>query len=126
MKYNVTTGKGEVRPMKNGDKLGDATVHHVGTPDWPSTGKLLQIGPDGQLARVGKTKTGEHFANVDGFFIPRDIAGLAAGRDEWMRKILFRCEECRTRVPVGEMECGLCQTCYDRAGEENARLDGKA
>jgi hypothetical protein len=112
--------------MKNGDIINGSTVHHVGTPDWPQTGKLLQIGPAGQIVRVGKTKNGEHFADVDGYFIPREIARLGAGRGEWMRGILFRCDECRHRGPVGEMECGLCQMCYDRAGEENARLDGHA
>lgn len=57
------------------------------------------------------------------FFIPVEMLGLAAGKDEWMRRIMVRCADCGKRVPAGEMECRMCEECYDRSGEENAKLD---
>lgn len=57
------------------------------------------------------------------FCVPLEMLGLAAGKDAWMRRIMVRCADCGKRVPAGEMECRMCEECYDRAGEENAKLD---
>lgn len=113
--------------LPNGTPVGDATIYHVGTPTWLESGKLLQVGPAGELVRVGKLKTsGMVFADINGYCHPQEICHLAAGKDAWKRNILFRCADCRKRLPAHQMECGMCPECYDKAGEENAALDGGA
>lgn len=57
------------------------------------------------------------------YHVPVEMLGLAAGKDAWMRDILVKCTHCRTPAKAGEMECDMCQACYEVAGEENAKLD---
>lgn len=102
------------------------TIHHVGTPDWPAKGQLTQVGPRGQNVAIFKSKsTGMFFAKVDSAAVPMEICGLAAGRDAWMRKILFRCSCCKVRMPVGDMECNMCADCATVSDAEISALDGK-
>jgi hypothetical protein len=123
--------KQHLKTMKNGDTLvtpdnRTTTIHHIGSPEWPQGGCLTQVGPRGQNVAIFKSKsTGEHFAKVDGRAIPKEICGLAAGRDAWMRDILFRCSDCRVRMPVGQMECNMCANCQSISDAEIAELDGK-
>jgi hypothetical protein len=55
--------------------------------------------------------------------VPVELLSLTAGRDAWMKNILVRCSVCRVPTKAGEMECNMCEGCYEEAGEENARLD---
>lgn len=69
-------------------------------------------------------ETREQFAIVNNRqAVPFDICRLAAGRDKWLREIIFQCVECKQPVKAGESECQLCPACYEKAGEENERLD---
>ena len=55
--------------------------------------------------------------------IPLDIAKLGAGKDAWMRQIPVECE-CGTTFKLCDSDSSeCCQTCFDAAGEENARID---
>lgn len=80
------------------------------------------------LIRKGETGKGpgQRVAEIDGGrqFVPVELLPLTAGRDAWCREIAVRCLDCRKPTPAGEMECELCPTCYDKAGEENAEQDG--
>lgn len=58
-------------------------------------------------------------------YVPVEILNIVVGKDKWMRNILVRCAECKVRVKAGEMECEMCVSCYEKAGEENAKLDGR-
>lgn len=103
------------------------TIHKIGDKNFTQNGPLLQVGPRGQQVRVFTSKTtGQKFARLANYAVSLDICGLSAGRDAWMRDILFRCTECKTRTTAGTLECGLCETCYDKAGEENAIADGNS
>ncbi len=86
----------------------------------------VQIFPQGnvRIVKRGHDKGLQIFpANGErNYVVPVEIARLAAGRDEWMKKVLICCE-CGKETTVGEFDCGLCPTCYDAAGEENYRLD---
>lgn len=56
--------------------------------------------------------------------VPLDIAKLAAGPDAWMRQIPVECRECRCEFKLCDSDSHeYCQGCFDKAGEENARLD---
>jgi hypothetical protein len=60
------------------------------------------------------------------YIIPAGIAGCAAGKDAWMRNVLVKCSECGVRTPCGRLEGNLmCPDCYEKAGEEIARMDGR-
>ncbi len=89
----------------------------------------IQTGPQGQ--KVVTFNAGSylrHFLIEHGGKVrdvPIDIAAVAAGRDEWMRKLTVTCRECGKLHAVGEGDSAeYCQRCYDEAGEENARMDG--
>jgi len=56
--------------------------------------------------------------------VPMEIAALAAGRESWLRKVVCACKHCRTAVEVGAGDiAGVCNDCYEKAGDENAALD---
>lgn len=83
---------------------------------------------NGFTVQVIKNRTnGVRAALVNGVdLVPLEMCMLAAGRDAWMKNIVAKCSNCDTRVRVGDMEGGLlCHKCFDEAGEENARLDGR-
>jgi hypothetical protein len=56
-------------------------------------------------------------------YVPVEMLSLAAGRDAWMREVLVRCSDCKTVVKAGEMDCEMCNDCYEKAGEENRLQD---
>lgn len=58
-------------------------------------------------------------------YVPVDLLGLCVGKDAWMRDILVRCRQCPTVVKASALECDMCPDCYEKAGEENAALDGR-
>jgi hypothetical protein len=58
------------------------------------------------------------------FSVPIEMLSLAAGDDAWMRGVEFACADCRKLVAAKDAECCMCAECYDKAGAENARLDG--
>jgi hypothetical protein len=74
--------------------------------------RAAKISRTGQLGRMSRPQ-----------YVPRDICGLAAGRDAWMRKITFPCDECGERAEVGTMENGYCPTCTARFEAENEAAD---
>lgn len=82
-----------------------------------------------QVQTCRRKSTGERFARVFSprggtSFIPRDICGLAAGKDAWMRQISFPCDgDCGNRATAGEMQNGFCPDCTREQEEENARMD---
>ena len=79
---------------------------------------------------IVKSKTGQRAARIIEFgkeyHVPVELLSVAAGKDAWMRDILVKCKVCRTEVKAGDMDCEMCQDCYEKAGEENAALDAAA
>lgn len=81
--------------------------------------------------RIVKSKsTGQRAAEITPFgraalrfYVPVEMLSLAAGKDEWMKDIQFKCADCGVKHPAREMECEMCPTCFEKAGEENAALD---
>jgi hypothetical protein len=71
-------------------------------------------------------ETKEQFAVFEGTnsAVPFDICKLAAGRDKWMREIVFSCVDCAKPVKAGESECQLCPVCLEKVEKENAELNG--
>ena len=58
--------------------------------------------------------------------IPRGIAQLGVGKDDYLRDLTVVCGVCGYAYRLRESDSpDLCQSCYDEAGEENARLDGR-
>jgi hypothetical protein len=53
----------------------------------------------------------------DGRTVPRDMCGLGAGRDEWLRKIKFPCDDCGEWFTAGDLArsdvSGCCEDCAD-------------
>ncbi len=48
-------------------------------------------------------------------YVPLELLALAAGKDLWMRKIQFKCKECRTLITADSTDGGeYCQECYDK------------
>lgn len=84
---------------------------------------------EGAHVRIGRMRNGDLAAEITAggrtTVLPAELLGLAAGKDAWMRRIMVRCSDCGKRVPAGEMECRMCDECYNRAGEENAKLDAE-
>ena len=76
--------------------------------------------------RIKKTTTGERFAEIvpfgryiARFHVPVGMCALAAGKDAWMRDILVRCKECRTKTRACDLEGDeLCPKCYAKAEAE--------
>jgi hypothetical protein len=61
-----------------------------------------------------------------GQVIPLDLVPhLVDRKDQWMKKVLVRCGDCKVRIPAGTLECDMCPTCYEKAGEENAEQDAR-
>ena len=59
-----------------------------------------------------------------GNHIPRGIARYAAERDAYLRDSIVKCVHCGTAYTLGDSDSpDVCQSCYDEAGEENARND---
>jgi hypothetical protein len=57
--------------------------------------------------------------------IPAGMARLAAGRDAYLRNSVVKCDDCGQSYALKDSDSeDLCQECFDKAGEENARLDG--
>ncbi len=83
-----------------------------------------------RIITIVKSKTGERAARIESsgntYHVPVELLSVAAGKDAWMRDILVKCKECRTEVKAGEIDCEMCQDCYEKAGEENAALDAAA
>lgn len=84
----------------------------------------------GATVRISKNNSGQRFAHIEtntgGLMVPLEMLSLAAGKDAWMRQIEFKCAGCGDHHAASEMECECCQACYEKQGEENAILDGKA
>ena len=58
--------------------------------------------------------------------VPLMVASFAAGKDAWMRKIHAKCSYCETVVTVDQMEADhMCPDCYEKEGEEIAKMDGR-
>ena len=78
---------------------------------------------------VKSMSTGQRAAKIVSatrtFYVPVELLSVAAGKDAWMRDILVACKECRTLVKAGDMDCEMCQDCYEKAGEENAASDAR-
>jgi hypothetical protein len=82
-------------------------------------GKLVrtQQFENGALVNIMRSKeTGQRYARVNqigGFVrVPLELLSLAAGKDAWMREIVFACPECKQRHPAHAMEGEYCQDCY--------------
>jgi hypothetical protein len=75
--------------------------------------------PVAAIRRVTKgTFVGQYIAVLDdGRVIPRDLCGMGAGSDEWLRKIQFPCDDCGTWVAAGDLSAsdvsGCCADCAD-------------
>lgn len=63
------------------------------------------------------------FADVGGYAVPVEMLSLAAGPDAWLRRVRVKCLVCGQHYQAGALECELCPSCYERAGEENEILD---
>lgn len=57
------------------------------------------------------------------FYVPYDIARLAAGKDAWMRNLLGKCD-CGANFPMHESDVPYCAKCQAEAERENAIADG--
>ena len=54
--------------------------------------------------------------------IPIEICAIAAGKDKWIRDIVFICPDCGQEVKACDSESGnICSDCYEKAAKE---LDG--
>jgi len=79
--------------------------------------------------RIRRTRNCERAAEITPFltgiphYVPLGMLSLAAGKDEWMRAIEFKCSCCERRMPARLMEAETCQACFEKAGDENERLD---
>lgn len=89
-----------------------------------------QIFGETEVRIIKNSTTGQRAAEITPFgraalryFVPVEMLGLAAGKDAWMREIKFKCEDCGEKHAAKDMECNLCPSCYDKAGEENERSD---
>lgn len=78
---------------------------------------------------IVKNAHGERAAKIvengQAYYVPVEILNIVTGKDAWMKDILVRCADCKVRVKARDMECEMCSSCYEKAGEENARLDGR-
>ena len=45
------------------------------------------------------------------FEVPLGICALAAGKDAWMKNILFQCKQCHTDVAASLMCGDICEDC---------------
>lgn len=59
------------------------------------------------------------------YFVPIEILSMCVGKDAWMKDILVRCGDCRTVVKAADLDCDMCPDCYEKAGQENAEMDGR-
>ena len=54
------------------------------------------------------------------YYVPLEIAGLAAGKDAWLRDVLCRCTECRSYKTTAELnEGGYCESCVEKSFAED-------
>lgn len=76
---------------------------------------------NGRRVQVITTTKGNKFAVIDNnahHAYPLDLCAMAAGKDAWLRDVLFTCE-CGEKIKAEEMEGHyLCQACYEKLGEE--------
>jgi hypothetical protein len=79
---------------------------------------LTLQGQDPRVLHIRIVRTGYQFAVLkDGRRVPREIAGVAAGPDAWMRSIEFKCDTCgilKTARHFAESDVpGDCQICAE-------------
>lgn len=72
---------------------------------------------NGHLVQTFKNDaSGNRWACLDGVMsirYPMQLCSLAAGKDAWMREILFRCPECKERKKAGEFSEVVCNDCFE-------------
>jgi hypothetical protein len=72
------------------------------------------------FARTNGVKLSHH-----PMLVPLEMVPLLVNkRDQWMKGVLCKCSACKAMTPAGELDCGMCEDCYDQAGEENRIADG--
>jgi hypothetical protein len=75
--------------------------------------------------RKSQGPRGPRAAHIDNsYFVPVDLLSLTVGKDAWMKDIAVRCVDCRTIVFARDLDCDMCPDCYEKAGDENAEMDG--
>ncbi len=101
------------------------------TSQAPATEKqVAQIIGTNSVRIVKSKSTGQRAAQIFNprkgiFYVPVELLSLAAGKDEWMRDIEYRCTNCREKHPARDMECEMCPQCFEKAGEENTESDAR-
>ena len=86
-----------------------------------------------RAAAIRKLKSGERFLLIGEVLngtimevtpVPVGIAGMLVGKDAWAKKVHVKCKYCDNRPMVSELEADeLCPECYEKAGEENRKMD---
>lgn len=102
----------------------------MNTTTTPTTSTDQIIGKN--TARVVRAKSGNARGILivagarAGNVIPLDLVPMLVDRkDQWLKKVLVNCSDCKVKVEAGSLECDMCVTCYEKAGEENAEQDGR-
>lgn len=75
----------------------------------------------GKEVEIKSTTSGQWVATHKGSIIPADICSLGAGRDAWLRKVRFPCQDCGAMIPAGDWgnNSKMCEPCMEIFSEEN-------
>lgn len=71
--------------------------------------------------KLTRVSTHSPTGRIGGFLLPTDIAALSAGKDAWMRKVLFTCKQCNKVQPLGGHWSGggYCEACAEASVQDS-------